>query len=230
MTVQALKVGTNLTDNKQDFLLKKSEIFFSPIPQHTKAVQSAGGLPEAWLDLHVSGEYYEVCGKDRRHAFLRGQDLEGKERVYVSIPAGASYRFKTAEVIGTHADFTAIFTNVAGIAVRGLAVAAGRIDPGFGPDELALVVTNLSRRAIDLHSGDKIATVCFFRTSEPCRPREAGGWGGKHTTGYSSRIRDRLYITLKSSKFYFAILKWFAVAVGAGIITALINHLILRIT
>lgn len=115
--------------------------------------------------------------------------------------------------------------NVAGMAVKGFSVAPGKIDPGFRPGQLVLVVTNPSKRSIDLKEGDKIAAIAFAQTSEECAPTKSRGWADRKIEGYSSSSLDRLMDRLRREDFFDIIKTLLIVAVGSAI-TLLVQYLL----
>lgn len=156
----------DLTDNEDKFQRHENQIFYSPLPQIIDS-----NYPTIWLDLHVSEEGYEICGEDKKLEFKRS----GKGQT-VSIPPRFSVRFTTQEKIGISSSLSAIVVNSAGNAVKGLFIAPGKIDPGFSPNKLTLVVTNNSRKAIYIKGGAKIATIAFVVTSLECTATRSIGW------------------------------------------------------
>jgi len=106
--------------------------------------------------------------------------------------------------IGIKEDVVGLVVNSASRAIKGLSVAPGKIDPGFNPNHLTLVMTNLSKRSIDLkagHNGDKIAAISFFDVTEKCIPTKSTGWGDKplpqddYTRTKREMIRDKIVNT-----------------------------------
>jgi len=175
-----------ITDDTDKFVREEAKIFFSPLPQIPDT-----SYPILWLDLHISNEGYEICGKDKQQEFKQNGNSK------ISIHPGWSIRFKTKEKIGIANNITAIVMNSAGNAVKGLFIAPGKIDPGFRPNKLTLVVTNNSRRSIYLKSDDKIATIAFGFTSLNCAPTDSIGWADRrinyhYTDGLSERFKNRV--------------------------------------
>ena len=100
-------------------------------------------LPTVWLDLHLSGTRFEKCENEKVwHEFKEG---ENDER-YVKIKPGRALRIYTEESIGTSSNHTAVVVNVVSKSKVGLIIAPGKVDPGFRPQKLLLVVFNHSRR------------------------------------------------------------------------------------
>jgi hypothetical protein len=122
---------------------------------------------------------------------------------------------------------TGIVVNSAGIAVRGLFVAPGKIDPGFHPNKLTLVVTNYSKRSIDLKAGDKIATIAFAQTSEKCAPTESSGWANRRIEGYSKSSWDQFNDRLKNIDIFNLIGYLVMSAIGAAIVL-IVQHFLTR--
>lgn len=178
MSFIALKKDS-LTDDENKFKSTDCKIFFSPLPQLQEHK-----YPVVWLDLHLSGDYYEICGKDFRLNFKRQNGDK-----YVSIPPGRGFRFITNEKIGVKKDVTAIIVNSAGNAVRGLWAAPGKVDPGFCPEQLTLVMINKSKRSIDLKVGDKIATIAFAQVNGECAPYDSIGWAKRRIDNSYSKTR-----------------------------------------
>jgi len=175
----------DLTDDEAKFQRGEGKVFFSPPPS-----LKYNEYPTVWLDLHLSDDGYEICGEDKK---LRFKTRNGES--IISICPGRSLRFRTVETIGIQNFVTGIVVNVAGMAVKGLTVAPGKVDPGFNPSQLVLVVSNLSKRSIDLKQGDKIASVAFAQTGE-CAPTKSRGWADRKIEGYSrsswDRFKDRM--------------------------------------
>lgn len=141
------------------------DVFFSPPPSQDE-------LPTVWLDLHVGGEEFQACEDDhKRRPFLR----DDKPQPYVRIRPRRGVRLFTREMIGLGKRHTAIVMNVAGRAKHGLIVAPGKIDPGFNPAPLVLVVFNQSSRVIKLRVGEKIACLAFAELPTDARPTDSRG-------------------------------------------------------
>lgn len=134
-------------------------IYFSPSPP-------TATLPTVWLDLHATGDYYQECENERR---LKFKPADASGRRYIRIGPQKGIRLITAEQVGLDCLHIGVVVNVASRAKHGLIVAPGKIDPGFNPHPLVLVVYNQSERTILLHEGDKIACVAFAELSEPAR-------------------------------------------------------------
>jgi len=182
----------NLTDDRTAFQNDRQKLFFSPLPRLDPCY-----YPQAWLDLHISGKGYETCGEDKPHPFEQRNGA-----LVVSIRPGRSLRLRTAESIGIQRDMTGVVTNSAGMAVRGLFVAPGKVDPGYGPGILTLVVTNCSGRSIDLKAGDKIAAIAFAQMEVECAQTDSKGWGDRRIEGYSPPpFRERLRALVRSKGF-----------------------------
>lgn len=183
MTFLAIKAN-DLSSSNQSTGFK---IYFSPLPNDV-------AYPTAWLDLHIGDDYYQDCEDDRVKKPFRSAD--GNGRKYVKIGPRKGIRLYTAESIGLNCDYTAVVTNTAGRAKSGLIVAPGKIDPGFSPRPLVLVVFNQAKRHQFLYAGDKIASVAFASLTESCQPTTSHG----HIEGFISdfdlplwdKIRARL--------------------------------------
>jgi dUTPase len=140
-------------------------IYFSPCPPSDE-------LPAVWLDLHVADEYYQDCEDDTRRKFLTDAATGSR---YIRLRPHKGIRLVTTEHIGLDCNHTAVVVNVAGKAKHGLIVAPGKIDPGFHPRQLVLVVYNQSDRTILLRGGDKIACVAFARLSTTSKATTSRG-------------------------------------------------------
>lgn len=151
MTFLALKAA----DVSSGAVAAGFSIYFSPLPD-------VHAFPVVWLDLHVGGDSYQACEEQyRRRAFKASAPGEG----FATIRAYQSIRVTTKERVGLDVNHTAIVVNVASRAKHGLIVATGKIDPGFNPAPLLLVIHNQSSRPIKLRVGDKIAAIAFAKAS-----------------------------------------------------------------
>lgn len=205
----------DLTDDEAKFQRGEGIVFFSPLPS-----LKYNEYPTVWLDLYLSGDGYEICGEDKKLKFKR----RNGESV-ISIHPGGSLRFKTVETIGIQNFVTGIVVNIAGMAVKGLSVAPGKVDPGFKPSQLILVVTNLSKRSIDLREGDKIAAIAFAQTGK-CAPTKSRGWADRKIEGYSRSSWDRFKDRMQGIDFFDILKNLFVAALGAAI--ALLVQYLLR--
>lgn len=205
----------DLIDDEAKFQCGEGKIFFSPLPS-----LKIHEYPALWLDLHLSGDGYEICGEDKKLKFKRHNGI-----LVISIRPGGSLRFKTVETIGIQNVVTGIVVNVAGMAVRGLSVAPGKVDPGFKPSQLILVVTYLSKRSIDLREGDKIAAISFAQTGE-CAPTKSRGWADRKIEGYSRSSWDRFKDRMQGIDILDILKNLFVAALGAAI--ALLVQYLLR--
>lgn len=196
-----------ITDNKNDFRNDKMKIFFSPLPKLEEAE-----FPTVWLDLHISGEWYEVCGKDSKRKFKKID-----EEFYVSIPPNRSYRFILSETIGIANDITGLIVNTSSMAVRGLSVAPGKIDPGFRPNKINVVVVNHSKRPLDIKAGDKIATIAFAKTDQRCVPVDSCGWGNRKIENYSKSLYKRILIKINNTDYFELVKTLIMGAIGAAV-------------
>lgn len=140
-------------------------IYFAPRPPEDQ-------LPTVWLDLHVADAYYQDCEDETRREFLTPSAGGTK---YIRLRPHKGVRLVTIEQIGLDCSHTAVVLNVAGKAKHGLIVAPGKIDPGFNPRPLVLVVYNQSDRIILLRGGDKIACVAFAQISTTSKPTTSKG-------------------------------------------------------
>lgn len=140
-------------------------IYFSPLPVGLE-------YPTVWLDLHIAGDYYHACEDENTKRKFK-QDHAGRK--YIRLGPREGVRLYTEERIGLDSNHTAVVTNIASRAKHGLIVAPGKIDPGFNPARLILVVFNQSGRACKLHVADKIASIAFAQASGPCVPTASAG-------------------------------------------------------
>lgn len=180
-------------------------IYFSPLPVEVQ-------YPTIWLDLHIAGEYYHVCEDESTRREFKG-DHSGRK--YVRIGPREGVRLYTEERIGLDNSHTAVVTNIASRAKHGLIVAPGKIDPGFNPARLILVVFNQSGRACNLYVGDKIASIAFAQTSEVCAPTGSTGHATGNMSDFETRRWQRMSRWLASrdySKFFGDILRMLLVA------------------
>ncbi len=131
-------------------------------------------LPTVWVDLHIGEGGWQRCEeRDKWRAFQTAPD----GRLSAIVRPGRGIRLTTHERVGTDLSHTAIVVNVASQASRGLIVAPGKVDPGFDPSPLGVVVFNQSRRAMRLHAGDKIAALAFVRVPSPAMATISRGYG-----------------------------------------------------
>lgn len=182
------------------------KVYFSPRPP-------AEQFPTVWFDLHVSDEYYQHCEDDSRNKFLT--DANGVK--YIRLRAHKGVRLVTSEVVGLDCNHTAVVVNVASKAKHGLIVAPGKIDPGFNPRALVLVVYNQSNRTILLRGGDKIACVAFAQTSASSKATSSKGHVNDVFPDFEARRWRRLINWLKSrdyAGFAYDVLK---IVVGAAL-------------
>ena len=152
-------------------------------------------LPALWLDLHVAESKYQVCGDDIPRELLKRPD--GTKAI--RIKAHRSVRIRTKERIGIDVGHTGLVTNVRSMAVRGLILAPGKIDPGFSPNPLVLIVHNQTNRDQDIVVDQKVAAIAFAETDSdakecnarpavyddnlsyaPTRYERIAGWMGDH--------------------------------------------------
>lgn len=95
-------------------------------------------------------------------------------------PPRKAVRLLTEEIIGVNHQHTAIFTNIASRAKHGLVVTPGKIDPGYCPTRLLLVVSNQSTRTIRLYAGEKIAAIAFAKIENAAKPSQSSGHAYSH--------------------------------------------------
>jgi hypothetical protein len=134
---------------------QRGSIYFHPPP-------SEAGLPQVWLDLHAADASYQVCGQDRDlHPKPQGEDK------IIVIPGRASVRIRTVEAVGTDRQHIAILSNIRSLAFGGLLMAPGKIDTGFPPRQLYLVIHNSTSRAQAVKVGQKVAAIAFLTTTLP---------------------------------------------------------------
>jgi len=166
-------------------------IYFSPLP-------AEGNYPTIWLDLHIAGEYYHVCeDESTRQEFT--QDQSGRK--YLRLGPREGVRLYTEERVGLDNNHTAVVTNIASRAKHGLIVAPGKIDPGFNPARLILVVFNQSGRACKLYVGDKIASIAFAQTSGACAATTSTGHANESISDFEVRRRQRIVRWLASRDY-----------------------------
>ena len=179
MTILSMTLE-HLTDDRSAFQDDDDLIFFSPIPSDRNI------FPTAWLDLHVASLrdelWYEFCGSNGRHPF---KDRDGVR--FVPIPPRKSVRLQTMETIGIHTRITGLVAQTYSVATRGLLVTVGKIDPGYSPGKLALIVTNNTSRPLKVRAGDKIVCVAFAQTTGGSLPTTSLGWA-------NTRVEDSLTI------------------------------------
>ena len=146
----------------------------------------AASLPTVWVDLHIGGGGWQYCEEhDRWRPFK--PDVE--KRSYTVLRPGRGVRLTTEERIGTDAHHSAIVVNVASQASRGLIVAAGKVDPGFNPAPLGVVVYNQSRLPLRVHQGDKIAALAFAVLDGAARATQSVGYGSAHAPSATGDLR-----------------------------------------
>jgi deoxycytidine triphosphate deaminase len=134
-------------------------------------------LPTVWFDLHVSGDHYYTFAKPRvQRSFRKGNEGEAP---FLRIPPRQGVRLISHESVAVDNEHIGFVTNVASRAIEGLIVAPGKIDPGFGKQQLALVVFNQSTRTVRVRAGDKIAALAFIQVSSTCMGRGKPGYAGR---------------------------------------------------
>ncbi len=177
-----------LTDRKEDFKIDGNRVFLSPLPVDDLA------SPIPWFDLHVAEggteDYYEVCGDPRHRPFL--EDSHGR---FVPVSPGRAVRLFTREVIGVPTGLTGIVANTYRFATRGLVIPIGKVDPGFGPAELSLIVANHSTHALKVRAGEKAICLGFAEVKGTCLPTHSPGWAkipAHDDYGWGSRFGARL--------------------------------------
>ena len=76
----------DLTDDEAKFQRGESKIFFSPLPS-----LKFHEYPALWMDLHLSGDGYEICGEDKKLKFKNaasprepGPDVRFNRRIGIS--------------------------------------------------------------------------------------------------------------------------------------------------
>ena len=177
--------GGTLTTSQPE---KGYSLYFEPSPP----VET---LPTVWLDLHVDGAYYHDCEDEKRRKPFLVRRATGQR--FIRIGPRRGVRLHTKECIGLDCNHTAVVTNVASRAKHGLIVAPGKVDPGFKPHRLVLVVFNQSRRVIVLNEGEKIACIAFLATSSECVPTKSTG----HANGILPDYEDTRLQRLKTWLF-----------------------------
>jgi dUTPase len=195
---------------------KGYHVYFSPPP-------GAELLPTIWLDLHIAGDYYQLCEDDSIKRQFQISRITGKP--FVRIPPRRGVRLYTEEVIGTDGRHMGIVTNIAGKAKHGIIVAPGKIDPGFLPNKLVLVTFNQSNSNVILNVGDKIAAVAFAQISGECKPTGSHGHFDGQLPAYDVSGRRKLLMWLASmdySALAYDVLKMVIAAglalIGAGLL------------
>lgn len=162
------------------------QVYFSPSPPVVS-------FPAVWLDLHVGGDTYQACEDQYRRRPFRSS---GPGQGYVRIRPHHSVRVTTVERVGLDQDHTAIVVNVASRAKHGLIVATGKVDPGFNPAPLLLVIYNQSDRPIKLRAGERIAAIAFAKLSATALPTSSTGHaqaplGGDFEPPFFARVFER---------------------------------------
>ena len=127
-------------------------VFISPKP-------TGDALPAVWVDLHVSDGYFQGTDDTTMRRSFRTCKSTGNKYIWIVPKSGI--RLVTQEQVGCNKKHTGIVVNVASRAKHGLILAPGKVDPGFAPNPLVLVVFNQSSRRVRLWAGDKIACVAF---------------------------------------------------------------------
>ena len=112
-----------------------------------------------------------MCGDRKRRSFR--EDKHGK---YVPISAGRAVRLFTREKVAVPICYTGLVANTYSLAARGLVVTPGKVDPGFGPMELSLVIANHSNHGLKLHAGEKVICIGFAEVDGVCLPTHGPGW------------------------------------------------------
>jgi hypothetical protein len=164
MTMALIAITQDVVTSSQPE--KGYAIYFEPAPL-------SDDLPTVWLDLHVSAAYYHNCEDEMvRRPFLVSKNGDLR---FIRIRPRSGVRLITQETVGLDCEHSAVVTNVASRAKHGVIVAPGKVDPGFKPRQLVLVVFNQSSRVIVLHEGDKIASIAFLMTTAECRPTASRG-------------------------------------------------------
>ncbi len=188
-------------------------IYFSP-------PSASAAYPTVWLDLHIGGDYYQVCEDDHTRREFGPPDHSGKPWVRIGPRRGV--RLYTEERIGLDCRHTAVVTNVAGRAKHGLIVAPGKIDPGFNQNRLVLVVFNQSSRHCTLHVGDKIASIAFAETTEVCAPTPSRGHANGFLTDFENSAPRRFWnwaVSRDYQRLGFEVLK-LTIAAGLALLAA----------
>ena len=183
--------NNDIFDNVDEFVKSGKGVFIGPRPK-----LNLSDYPAIWFDIHLASTGYEICGQDKFHKFV-----VSKAGTIVKIRPGQSLRFSTLERIGIKNDTTALVVNCASMAIRGLFIAPGKIDPGFGANRLTIVVTNLSKRSIDLKAGEKVASIAFASASNACVQTKSTGWADKKIQGYSDTFWARIVDAIKEANY-----------------------------
>jgi hypothetical protein len=179
-----------LTDRRESFKVDGKVVLLSPLPTDWAST------PSPWFDLHVAeggpGDWYELCGDRKRRAFK--EDNRGK---YVPVPIGHAVRLFTREKVAVPVCFTGLVANTYSLAARGLLVTPGKVDPGFGPMELSLVIANHSTRSLKLRAGEKVICIGFVEVMGVCLPTPGPGWA-KAPVDDDSTMEVRLLARLQA--------------------------------
>ena len=171
---------------------KGYSVYFHPSPP-------AELLPSVWLDLHIAGDYYQLCEDDlKKRKFQRSHD---SDKAFVRVPPKRGVRLYTQELIGTDTQHMGVVTNVASKAKLGIILAPGKIDPGFLPNRLVLVIFNQSNSSVILNVGDKIAAIAFAQISGECKPTESHGHANGQLTAYEASKLQKIRNWLTSRNY-----------------------------
>lgn len=192
------------------------EIYFEPRPTDNE-------LPTVWLDLHLSGDRYEYCENVKvKHEFKKGKNDER----YVKIRPGRAVRVYTKEKVGTNRWHAAVVVNVVGKIKNGLIIAPGKVDPGFSPSRLLLVVFNQSRRTFILKENDVIASIAFSELSDIANPTTSRGHDesqSRYKPTWIETLRDWYtktdFVDLSIKNFYLVI-----VMIIAGLVVYILTQ------
>ncbi|MBI2266246.1 MAG: hypothetical protein HYU64_13940 [Armatimonadetes bacterium] len=194
---------------------KGYRIYFDPPPPKDL-------LPTVWLDFHISGDYYQLCEDDSTKRQFSVCPRTGKK--FVRVPPRRGVRLYTDEKIGTDAQHMGIVANVAGKAKHGIIVAPGKIDPGFLPSRLVLVIFNQSSSSVILNVGDKIAAVAFAQLPGECKPTDSKGHANGQLPAYDARLWSKLWTWISSQNYSslgYDVLKLVITVVGAWLLVQL---------
>jgi dUTPase len=170
-----------IRQDEHDGLLRTNNyvIHFSPAPPRES-------LPAVWLDLHVDGATFQVCGDDVPRPLTESNG--GKA---IKVKPYQSVRVRTKERVGVNDQHTAFVSNVRSMAIRGLVLAPGKIDPGFSPNPLVLVIHNQTSRAQLIKIGEKVAAVAFAVVDPPAVSSNAGPAVPEDKFDYAPTLRQR---------------------------------------
>lgn len=119
-----------------------------------------------WIDLHVSSAGYKEPDPLQNKPWLPFEKTKNGEPRFIKLDSGHTVILQSEEIFRTGSDITGIVSGSAGCSIKGLLATSGKVDPNFGPQNLAVAVQNVSDQAVWISEGDKIAVVAFCRASK----------------------------------------------------------------